>query len=296
MSAVDALGAACWRWLDEHVDEFLVRPGDDPPTRALRIRAFGELLIFAASSLRLGGAPAPFERVAGIALAWLPAFDWESQLMRDPAFVVAILTVVEFVEASGGDAAPYRALAENALELGLVDRLDLRPYRQLELQRLLVRARFRRDDAAAFAAQARHALRLLDKPPSTYTVNDYFALSHLACYVCDDGERDPSVVLGLADAARLRWLVGTVGRFALIDGDLDLAAEFVLCERFLGGFDGAFTREAVRRAIAQQEPDGCVLAPDPDGTRTAFVRRYHSTLLWAYASLLVRRGRAPLAA
>ncbi|HTW83332.1 MAG TPA: hypothetical protein VMD91_04570 [Candidatus Sulfotelmatobacter sp.] len=296
MSPLATVGAGCWRWIAANVDDFLVRPGDDVPTRSARIVAFAELLIFTTASLRVGGGSAVPPAIVRAARDWLPAFDWESQLIRDPGFLVAIATVVEFLDACGGDAAPYRALVRAALARGIVERLQLRPYREAELDRLLVRSGFRRYDAAAFAACVRRAFRALDVPLPGYAVADLFALSHLVCYVCDDGERAAHDVVGTEGEARLRWLVSCAGRIALIDGDLDLAAEFVLCERYLGGFDPALTREAIRRAAAEQEPTGAVVAPDPGGMRSPFVRRYHSSLLWAYASLLVRQGRTPMAA
>jgi hypothetical protein len=291
-----ALSAGCWSWLHAHAGEFLGRRDDDAATRAVRLRAFGELLTFLSSSMRLAAGGAAVDAIAAIAEGWLPSFDWESQLIRDPGFVLPVATVVEFLEARGRDAAPYRRLVERTIDLGLLQELELRPYRRAELDRILVRAGFLGFDPVSFAGHVRAALALLDKPPPQYAVNDYFALSHLVCYVWDDGRRDPRQLLRADEIARLRWLVATFGRLALIDRDLDLAAEFVMGERFMGGFDDPFAVAAVDAAIAGQQPDGCILAPDPDGTRSPFVVRYHSTLLWAYASLLIRHGAAPLAA
>jgi hypothetical protein len=299
MNAAEArerLTAGCWRWLEANVDQFFVRHDETGPARAVRLRAFGELLTFLSGTARLNVRGGAVATVGAAAQAWLPAFDWDSQLIRDPGFVVAVVTVVEFLEARGADATPFRRLVERALDQRLVDGLELHPYRRAELDRMLARAGFQRYDAASFARHVREAMRLLDKPPPSYTVNDYFALSHLVCYVWDDGRRDARELLGPDEIAQLRWLVATFGRIVMIDRDLDLAAEFLIGERFMGGFDDAFATAAVGAAIREQQPDGCIIAPDLGGTRSPFVRRYHSTLLWAYASELIRHGAAPLAA
>ncbi len=272
----------CWEWLAANRASFRLLPGEAAALRGPRLKAQAELMIFITAALRRGLRRGAFAPLIAMLDASLAAFDWESQRIRDPHFVVALLTVVEYLEVLGRDASATRRLVERALELDAVRTLPIVPYRRMEIERLLVRAGFAARDEDALVRRYRECTEPLAKPVAHFTRTDAYALTHLICYVCDDGARDARSLLGARESERLRWLTRTLGRIALIDGDADLLAELVLCDAVLGGGDRHFRRAALALAASRLEPGGgiaCGAAADP------FFDRYHSTLLWGYVSL-----------
>jgi hypothetical protein len=280
--ALIAVRDGCWGWLHANRTSFRLQPGENAELRGPRLKAHAELMIFVTACLRRGLHSDALLPLTEFLTASLDGFDWESQAMRDPQFIVALLTVVEYLDATGRDANAMRRLIERALELGAVRTLAIPPYRRMEIERLLVRAGFVAADGAAFARRYRECIELLAKPPSHFTLQDAYALTHLICYLCEDGDRDPHERVERAEVDRLIWLTSTFGRIALIDGNADLLAEIVMCERFLAVGDAWLRRAALELAAARLEPGGsiaCGPASDP------FFDRYHPTLLWAYTSL-----------
>ena len=292
-AALADLRDSSWGWLEANRDAFLLRPGEPAATRGPRLKAYAELMIFVTAALRRGAATPAVERLAAFARGALDAFDWESQLMRDPHFVVALLTVVELLEATGADASRFRALVERALELRVAESLALTPYRRVEIERLLVRSRFTAPDPEAFARGVRTALALLAAPPPLWSTRDVYALTHVVFYVCDDGARDAQAVLGAREVARVTWLVRTFARIAFADGHLDLLAELLMCARFLGIDDGALAAAAVARAGAARDAQGGIPGDPAYGP---FFGTYHTTLVWAFAALVLGERLAEAAA
>jgi hypothetical protein len=272
----------CWGWLLANRTSFQLFPGEAAALRGPRLKANAELMIFVTACLRRGLRSDALPPLTKFLTASLDGFDWESQTMRDPRFIVALLTVVEYLDAIGCDGGAMRRVVERALELDTVRTLAIVPYRRMEIERLLVRAGFRSADRAAFVRRYHECMELLAKPPSHFTLQEAYALTHLICYLCDDGERDPHELVAAAEVERLKWLTGTFGRLALIDGNIDLLAEIVMCERFLAVGDAWLPSTALALAAARLEAGGsiaCGSATDP------FFDRYHPTLLWAFVSL-----------
>jgi hypothetical protein len=293
MRALADLHRTCWDWLDANRESFLLLPGEPAATRGLRLKAYAELMIFVTAALRRGASTPAIARLATFASASLEGFDWESQMIRDPRFVVALLTVVEFLETTGADASRFRALVERVLELRVVQTLDLTPYRRVEIERLLVRAGFAPPDPSAFARGVRAALALLDMPPPLWTAKDVYALTHVVFYLCEDGARDPHEILSPAEAARVAWLVRTFARIAFADRSLDLLAELLMCARFLGVEDTGLTVAGAELAQASRTADGGVPG---DPSYGPFFGTYHSTLVWAFASVVLGERAAGAAA
>jgi hypothetical protein len=281
-AALKLVRDGCWGWLLANRTAFRLFPGEAAALRGPRLKANAELMIFVTACVRRGLQCDALPPLTEFLTASLDGFDWESQLARDPHFVVAVLTVVEYLDAIGHDASAMRRLVERVLELDAVRTLAIAPYRRMEIERLLVRAGFVAADRAAFVQRYRECTELLAKPPSHFTLQDAYALTHLICYLCDDGARDPRELIAAGDVERLKWLTGTFGRLALIDRNADLLAEIVMCDRFLGVGDAWLRSAALELAVARLEPSGSI-ACGPEADR--FFDRYHSTLLWAYVSL-----------
>jgi hypothetical protein len=281
-AALNLVRDGCWGWLLANRTSFQLAPGEAAALRGPRLKAHAELMIFVTACLRRGLHSDALPPLTDFLTASLDGFDWESQRIRDPHFVVALLTVVEYLDAIGRDASAMRRLVERALEVDAVRTLTIAPYRRMEIERLLVRTGILSADRAAFLQRYHECMELLAKPPSHFTLQDAYALTHLICYVCDDGERDPHELVAAAEVDRLKWLTGIFGRLALIDGNADLLAEIVMCARFLALGDAWLPSAALGLAAARLEAGGsiaCGPAADP------FFDRYHPTLLWAFVSL-----------
>jgi Domain of unknown function (DUF6895) len=275
---VDRLRDGCFEWLTAHFSGFRWFDAD-AASRGPRLKAFGELLSILTACRRRAPLSHPAAQLAELALGTVEELDWESQLIRDPAFIVAVLTVAEFLDRAGADASGPRAVVERALATGVVAALDLVPYRKMEIEHLLVRAGFRPLRAPAFARTFRESLARLEKPLPLFTVQDAYALTHIVFFLCDDGTRDAAVLASPDEVARLRWLTETSARIALIDHDVDLTAELIVADAFLGRPDPWLVAEGVARALARRNAGGGV----PGGRGDAFLDVYHSTLMWAYA-------------
>ncbi|HTD33215.1 MAG TPA: hypothetical protein VK665_06125, partial [Candidatus Elarobacter sp.] len=189
----------CWGWLVANRASFLLLPGEAAALRGPRLKTQAELMIFLTAALRRGLRSAAMVPLAELLDGALESFDWESQRIRDPHFVVALLTVVEYLTATGRDASAMRRLVERALELDAVRTLAIAPYRMMEIERLLVRAGFVPGSDGELVRRYGECMELLAKPPSHFTRADAYALTHLVCYVCDDGWRDPRRLLGAAE-------------------------------------------------------------------------------------------------
>lgn len=139
----------------------------------------------------------------------------------------------------------------------------------------------------------RAALALLDMPPPLWTSKDVYALTHVVFYLCEDGARGAHEILTPAEAARVAWLVRTFARIAFADRDLDLLAELLMCARFLGVEDSGLTAAGAELAQASRTADGGVPG---DPSYGAFFGSYHSTLVWAFASVVLAERAAEAAA
>ena len=218
-------------------------------------------------------------------------FDFDSPRIRDPRFVLPLLIVDAFLEAAGRDAAPVRAVAARALavrpseEIGFVT-----PYRRFELLMLLERTGFAERDAQRFAGAYAACLAPLGRAVSAFGHEQFYGLTHLVFSLCRYGAADARERITVTELDRLRWLVRICARMALIDGDLDLLPELVLCSQLLHDGDERFVELALAHAAGAQNADGSV--PGGAGGAGDAQALYHPTLMWAYAASLAARTAA----
>jgi hypothetical protein len=278
-------GARCWNWLDANAASFAPAAGDSA-TRNARLRAFGELVYVLSACRALAREPdPPLRRLVAFAADAVGTFDWESAVMRDARFLVPVLTMIAFLESAGRDAGRWRAVVARRIEVGILDALDLVPYRRLELQRGLERGGFT-TGGETFEQLYRRCALAREISVTAMTPEDVYALTHVVFYLCDDGLADARARLPAAEVARLARLVRVCGRVALIGGALDQLAELVACAAFLRLHDPLWLAAAVRAASAHLREDGAMPAftgdPAPDGD--GFFAVYHPTLVWALAA------------
>lgn len=276
----------CWDWLAANCASF-THFGGAAATRGARLRAFGELAGIVAACLRRGVRTEPVVQLSARIGAALDGFDWESQAIRDPQFIVPLVTMAHAAQAVGRDARALRAAVDRRLELGDPGAFQIVPYRRLELCHLLARDGFANAGRASLAELAHDVLAGLDKPPSSFSAQDAYALTHTAFYLADDGARDAGEILAEAELGRLRWLVAICARMALVEDELDVLAELVVAARFLACNEPWLTDAAFARAARAQDGDGSLPtfrgAPPAQGDEARFLARYHATLMWAYA-------------
>lgn len=279
----------CFSWLAAHRSDFRWSVAD-AASRGARLRAFGELIGILTACKRHAAPCAEAAQLDEFALSIVEELDWESQLIRDPRFIVAVLTVAEFLEASGRDSSRMRAIVQRSLLTGVIDALDVVPYRALEIEHLLVRARFVPRPRRRFGNALREAFSRLDKPLPLFTVQDMYALTHIVFYICDDGKRDAGVVAPW-EVARLRRLVDISTGLALIDDDPDLIAEMILAHAFLGPADSWLVSTGFSRVLARRAAGGAIPAGGASGDNE-FLGCYHPTLMWAYACTVLSASGA----
>lgn len=279
-AAADEVRDHCFSWLVSNADGFLW-----PPTatlRSARLKAFGELLAILTACTAHGPLTEDAKRLVAFAAAALADLDWDSQLIRDPRFIVAVLTVADFLEVMQFDATHMRTLARRGLEAGIPADLDVVPYRKLEIEYLARRVHLGDAREALFARALRGSMSALDKPLALFTVRDTYALAHVALFVCDHGRREASTVVSRGVVTRLRWLMQAAMNVAALDDDFDLLAELLLADTVLGEPDTRLAHVSVLLARAARLQAGTM--PTTASSRgDAFLDAYHPTLMWAYA-------------
>src|SRR3984885_6965628 len=140
----------CWGWLGANCASFTPF-GGAAATRGARLRAFGELAGIVAACLRRGVRTEPVVQLSARIGAALDGFDWESHAIRDPQFVVPLVTMAHAAQAVGRDAHALRAAVDRRLELGDPGAFQIVPYRRLELCHLLARDGFANAGRASLA-------------------------------------------------------------------------------------------------------------------------------------------------
>jgi len=279
------VGEGCWSWLESNRAAFEPFREDDP-LRSKRLLAYGELTGILGNCLRRGARTGALASLTAFVRAGDGGYDWEAQAIRSPAFVVALAVRARFHAAGSlADGMPPPALARH-VALRTLDALELAPYRAFELEHLLAACGLGAGRQSRYERRLRDALATLEKPPSSFTNHDRYALTHLVFALCDDGTRAAETVASRRALARLRWLVAVCGRMALLEGDLDVLAELVSCVRYLGLDEPWLVEAAFALAAASQDADGSLptFAEPLPGEDGRFFGRYHATLLWAHAA------------
>jgi hypothetical protein len=275
----------CERWLFDNRPFFSPRAGNGEAL--LRFKALVELMLVLTPRAR-GAALDPF--VAGqIAFAAddVADFDFDTSRIRDPRFVLPLLIVVTFLEAAGRDASDARAVAARALAVRPARALGfVTPYRRFELLMLLERTGFAEREAGRFARAYADCRVPLERGVWAFGHEQFYGLTHLVFSLCEYGSADPRERLAEHELDRLRWMVRTCVRMALLDGNLDLLAELAICSQLLRDGDERFVRTALAFAADAQDADGSIPERGGGGTPAAPGARYHSTLMWSYASAL----------
>lgn len=285
-AVVRDVGTRCWAWLDAHRDAFAPLHEDDP-LHAKRLLAFGELAGILGNVRRRGIGGTVIDRLTAFVLEQIVRVDWETPTLRSPAFAVAPLVASRLYAACGRDASWLRAIAARQVALGALESIELLPYRRFELEHLLAATGVRASSRRALARRFAEALAPLAKPPSAYTTNDRYAVTHLVFALCDDGLRPAEAVVARRSLTRLRWLVAVGGRIAIVEREPDLLAESVSCVRQLGLDEPWFVGAAFALARELQDDEGGIptfVQPPAVLADATFFQRYHATLMWAHAA------------
>jgi hypothetical protein len=280
------VGDGCLRWLERHRASFEPFREDDP-VLSKRLLAFGELAGIMGNILRRGGAPQRVRALAAFVDDGLDGVDWEAQTIRSPRMLLAPITMHRLRTALGRDARHLHDVIARFVRLGRADALDLEPYRRFEMEELLAGGGFKPLDRGAIGGALRAALAPLAVPPSSFTAQDGYALTHIVFALCDHGRREPGALLHApAEVARLRRLVALCARMALIERNVDLLGELVACARFLAIDEDWLVPASFALAASAQDADGSIptYEREPEVEDGRFFGRYHATLMWAYAA------------
>jgi hypothetical protein len=178
----DRVRDGCWRWLLSSSDLFTEFAST---ASGARLRAFGELASIVETCVRRGVRDEPVLRLRERVRAALRTFDWESQAIRDPRFVVPLLALIRAADTAGPNVPELRAIVERRLAAVNPAAFETVPYRRLELRHLLERNGFLRCDRVELRRLAGEALGVLDRVASSFSVEDGYALAHTVFYLCD---------------------------------------------------------------------------------------------------------------
>jgi hypothetical protein len=275
------LQAGCERWLLAHRGFFTPRP-ERGEVRA-PLKALVELMLVLTPRAGKAAHDAFVAEQIAFAAGALAGLDLDTMRIRDPRFVLPLLVTVAFLEAAGRDASAVRAVAERALAVRPAGTVGFAtPYRRLELLMLLERTGFAARDDARFARAYAGCRAPLDRGLRAFGHDELYGLTHLVFAVSHHGAADPRERLGELETARLRWLVRTCAGIALIEENLDLLGELVLCAQLLRDGDGRLAERALALAAAAQTTGGAV--PQRPGERVEPDASYHPTLMWSYAA------------
>jgi len=218
-----------WPWLEDFVSEVLLQRSSADPVRLLR--ALGEMMgiitAFASSS------EAAILGMRSALINWAEDLDWEALVLQDRSYVVALGTVIEFLDACNRSSVGLRRVMKRALQVSNLDAHVTKPYRRLELDVLLWRIGERPSDAGRLSLLLESAWGELDKPLSAYSVRDRYALSHLVFYLCLAPHHLDQTFVSRERLKILRESVRGSLLMALIERNSDLAAEFEICSFLL---------------------------------------------------------------
>ncbi|WP_327674140.1 DUF6895 family protein [Kitasatospora sp. NBC_00458] len=314
-SDLDRLSAGTLAWLGRHLDHFDPYAAPARPAEHGRAKAALELALLChlwarragADDSRLGRATAVLRTV------WQHP-DLPRLLTADPRCAVQYALVGAALAPGGTDTAACRAALARLAPDGLsphgtspYQRLELRhyadkagvphtiePYEELLGRNFLVRLPAEladRTDRAGGAGGAGGA----DPGAAPVTVPEAYALTHSSFYFSDFG-RTASGLSGkaLADAAEL---VRRLLEHSVRHDWWDLAAELVMTQVCLGldPLGTPWGRAAVDCLARAQRPDGALpgrsaatAAADAEPAGSFFAKAYHTTLVTALMTLLLR--------
>jgi hypothetical protein len=288
--ASERVREGCERWLIDNRSFFSPRTAGG--AMQVRFKALVELMLGLTPRVR-GAAQETFVAAqSAFAADEIADFDFDTPRIRDQRFVLPLLIIVTFLEAAGRDAAHVRAVAARALDVRPAQALGFgTPYRRFELLMLLERTGFTQHDEARFARAYADCWAPLERGVWTFGHEQFYGLTHLVFSLCEYGAAERPERLAQGKLDRLRWMVRTCVRMALLEGNTDLLAELVLCSQLLRDGDERFVGTALAFAADVQDVDGSVPGrvgvPVPAGAGA----RYHPTLMWSYAAAVAERGR-----
>lgn len=275
-AASERVRDGCERWLLDNRSFF-----------SQRFKALVELMLVLTPRAPGAGRSAFVTEQIAFAAGGVADFDFDTPRIRDPRFVLPLLIVVTFLEAAGRDASRVRAVAARALAVRPDEALGFAtPYRRFELLMLLERTGFAARDAEPFARAYADCRAPLDRGIRAFGHEEFYGLTHLVFSVCQYGAADVRERLAEPELERLRWMVRTCARIALIEENLDLLAELVLCSQLLRDGDERFVETALAFAADAQDADGSVPQRAGGGGAASADARYHPTMMWSYAAAL----------
>ena len=285
--AVEAIYQRTWEWLYNNRAEFDFDDAAQDDT-ARRLVAFGELLTILTIAVKNKSKHSKIPMLVEFASHLISKYDWQALLLRKPRSVVAILTIARFLLETRGSAGHFRILAARSLELSRPGTYSPQPLAVAEAAHLFAECGFKEFESSLSGA-LKALLRTADVSPALFTPEIGYAVAHVVFYATREGSRDCNRHLSPANAQRVRWLLEVFTNIAIMDGNLDLVAELLLCQHFCKTTPVWQRNWAVTKAHAAQRRDGAMPTLMAAAPESAFLGLYHSTLTWA---LLVSHLRA----
>jgi hypothetical protein len=263
----------------------------------LQFKAYGELVVFVIQLLRsyFFRHDPRVDRLVRFVSRTAEQYDLAGLVRHEPSGLTILALMEELNHLVAGTRGSYYDQLVAMVKAGYTRTMERPPFRKLEVRYSLDRAQIPHDMEDVNVLFQRTAPGRAPLVPFM-TDTDMYTVTHVVMYLTDMGHRPASVLVPEAEDY-LRWLVRVLLGVCVMDADLDLTGELLMCAGALDMGSTATTRLAWRTLIQNQQDDGSIpgrhfslgeltALPGDAHSHYVFSRCYHTTLVCLGAALV----------